>query len=178
MRIICLTLLGCFLSTFALAATPISKDQANAYYEACKKSPDPRFSAEVQDLFCACTASHYMTALTVEDVKTMGQQNQSGRNAMNKMILDVYAPCIQYPTRAYHYDACITDPKAKILGDPTKLCSCAADSVASHLEKNARIMFQDILRKNPNIGDPMQTLYDDAGFQSYAKSQLMSCVTR
>lgn len=160
----------------AHAATPISIEQANAYFEACKAQQDPRFSPKTQEIFCACTASKYMETLTVEDVVAMGEQNQNGRNATNKMIVQVYAPCMQYPTRDYHYQSCISDGKARILGNPQKVCACAADNVANHLEANGQKLFSDILRTNPNIVDPMQALYDDAQFQSYAKSKLMGCI--
>lgn len=177
MRFIALTMLiFCAFLTPAQAATPISVAQANAYFDACKAQPDPRFSAKTQEVFCACTASKYMETLTVEDVVAMGEQNQNGRNATNKMIIQVYAPCMQYPTRDYHYQSCISDGKVKILGNPQKVCGCAADHVANHLKTNGQGLFSNILRTNPNVVDPMQALYDDAQFQAFAKSKLMGCI--
>lgn len=177
MKILALALLGLFLTTTAPAfATPISKDMANKYYESCAANTDPNFTKEVQELFCACTAAQLVDSFTVEDMQATSQQNQAGRNATNKLITEIYSPCIQYPAKQYHYNSCIANPKTKMLGNAEKICNCSADLVASHLQKNAKSLFKDILRKNPNIGDPMQALYDDPKFQSFAQSKIMGCV--
>ena len=178
MRFTILTILGCLISFIPAHATAISKNQANSMYLKCKQNQDPRFSTKTQDLFCACTAAKTMESLSVEDTRQMAQQNQSGRNALNKMIIQVYAPCMQYPTRDYHYNACIKNPKTKILGNPQSLCSCSADKIALHLRDNGQSLFQNILNTNPNIMDPMQALYDDPKFQQFAKSKLLGCVSR
>lgn len=157
-------------------ATVITKDTANKYYLNCKSNPDPRFSAETQDMFCGCTASRLMTHFTMEDMQNTGAQGAPARQATNKMIINVYAPCIQYPAKEYHYQTCISNPKTSILGNPEKLCTCAADQIANHLKTNAGKMFGAILRTNPDINDPMQALYDDPRFQRFAKNQLMGCI--
>ena len=173
-------LLGAFL-IFAVYvapahATAITKETANQYYLNCKAKPDPRFSEQAQDMFCGCTATKLMSDFTLEDMQSIGKQDQSGRDATNKMIVNIYAPCIQYPAKEYHYQSCISNPKTSILGDAQKLCSCASEQIAVHLQSNAKLMFQTILRTNPNITDPMQALYDDPRFQSFAKQKLMGCI--
>ena len=157
-------------------ATPVSKDTANQYFQNCKKQQDPRFSADIQELFCACTAVQLTKSFTLEEMQATAQQSQAGRNATNKLITEVYAPCIQYPAKTYHYNTCVEDPKSKVLGDPQKICSCSADLVANHLQANAKSMFQDILRKNPNVLDPMQALYSDPPFQKFVQSKILGCV--
>ncbi|NCO03069.1 MAG: hypothetical protein GW903_02625 [Alphaproteobacteria bacterium] len=161
------------------AQTPVSSEMANQYFANCKMNKDPRFATEVQEMFCACTAVKMTEGFTVEDMQTMGQQNQAGRDATNKLIINIYAPCIQYPARAYHYSTCVQNPKTKMLGKNVDgLCGCAADNVATHLQQNAQNLFRQILAQNPNVGDPMQALYDSPSFQQVAQSKLMSCVGR
>ena len=167
-----------FLIAPPAQATPVSKDTANSYFQNCAAQSDPRFSQETQKLFCACTAVKLMENFTLEDMQATAKQDQSGRNATNKMITQIYAPCIRYPAREYHYQTCIADPKSKMLGNAEKICNCSADQVASHLQTNAQSMLNNILRTNPNVMDPMQALYDDRAFQKLVQSKVMSCIAR
>ena len=159
------------------AQTPVSKETANTYYQNCKAQPDPRFSGKSQEMFCACTAVKMTESYTMEDMRAASQQNQTGRDATNKLIINVYAPCIQYPAREYHYTSCKNNPQTSILGgNAEKICQCASQKAAEYLQQNAASLFQDILSKNPNITDPMQALYDDPAFQTVMKSKLSGCL--
>jgi hypothetical protein len=159
-------------------ATPVDRDTANKYYENCAVQSDPRFSEDTQKLFCACTAVKLMENYTIEDMQATTRQDASARDATNKMITEVYAPCIRYPAKEYHFQTCATDPKTKLLGNPQELCACSADKVAEHLHENAQNMLAAILRRDPNIMDPMQALYDDRSFQKVIQSKVMGCVIR
>jgi len=165
-----------FFTASVAHATPINRATAEAYFENCKKNEDPRFPKKVQATFCACTAAELMKSFTLEEMQATAQQNQAGRKATNKLITDIYAPCIQYPAKTYHYNTCIKDPKSGILGNAEKICSCSAKLVANHLQANAKPMFEKILRTNPNVTDPMQALYDDPDFQKLIQSKSLSCV--
>jgi hypothetical protein len=166
------------LMALPVQATPVTKDTANTYYQNCTAQSDPRFSQKTQKLFCACTAVKLMENFTIEDMQATAKQDQAGRNATNKMITKIYAPCIRYPAREYHYQTCIQNPKSRMLGNAEKICNCSADQVATHLQGNAESMLTNILRKNPNVMDPMQALYSDPAFQKLVQSKVMSCVTR
>lgn len=159
-------------------ATSVDKETANTYYENCSTQSDPRFSADTQKLFCACTAVKLMENYTIEDMQATTRQDASARDATNKMITEVYAPCIRYPAKEYHFQTCANDPKTKLLGNPQKICACSAEKVAEHLQENAQSMLSSILRRDPNIMDPMQALYDDKSFQRVIQSKVMGCVIR
>lgn len=179
LAIISLTVLILMGANTANAQTPVSKEIANNYFENCKSQSDPRFSAASQEMFCACTAAQMVQNFTIEDMQASGRQDEIGRAATNKLIVNVYAPCIQYPAREYHYNTCIQNPKTKILGGNVEgICGCTSGKVAGYLAQNAQSLFQEILANNPTIADPMQALYDDAGFQKTVQGQLMSCITK
>ena len=163
----------------ANAQTPVSKEIANNYFENCKSQSDPRFSPASQEMFCACTAAQMVENFTIEDMQASGRQDEIGRAATNKLIVNVYAPCIQYPAREYHYNTCVQNPKTKILGSNVEqICSCTSGQVAGYLAQNAQSLFKEILANNPTIADPMQALYDDAGFQKTVQGHLMSCIVK
>jgi hypothetical protein len=160
-------------------ATPIDRETANAYFLNCKANPDPRFSEETQTQFCGCTATQMLSGFTKEDMQKIGNPNDpSARTAVNKLMINIYAPCIQFPAQEYHYQTCVENPKTKILGNPETVCKCAANQVAGYLQNNSKNLLRKILRDNPTIQDPMQAIYNDTDFQNFAQSQLMGCLRR
>lgn len=181
MKNIAIILLVLLLPAAAQAQTPVSKDQANAYYANCVENAaktEQRFSPQSQQEFCACTAARLTQYFYIEDMQIMtSQTHPNARKALNKMIVNVYAPCMEGPTREYHYAQCIENPQtASISGNPDQLCACAADAIGQHLRTHGARLFQDILAKDPNIVDPMSALYGDKEFQSFAQQRLMSCL--
>lgn len=180
MKTYCIIFIGLFLFLPSLShATPIDRETANAYFLNCKANPDPRFSEQAQEQFCGCTASQMLTGFTVEDMQMINTPNDpAARKAVNKLMINIYAPCIQFPAKEYHYQTCVKEPKTKILGNPERLCACAADQVAGYLQSNSKNLLRNILRRDPNIVDPMQAIYNDAEFQKFAQSRLAGCITR
>jgi len=163
------------------AQTPVTNQQANTYFTQCvtnSAATEKRFSPESQKLFCACTAARLTQYFSMEDMQTMTDpKNPNQRAALNKMIVNIYAPCMDEPTRDYHYSQCVANPQVARLGqNPETLCRCAADQVADYMKVHAAEQFQIILDHNPNIEDPMQALYDDPKFQSMTQSKLLGCL--
>ena len=162
-------------------ATPVSKEQANTYYASCVENAaktEQRFSKPSQELFCACTAAKLTESFSIEDMQTMTDTtNPNARKALNKMIVNVYAPCMEAPTQEYHVTQCLSNPQVgRLGGDPAALCQCAAAGIAQHLKDHGGAMFEEILSRNPNIEDPMQALYDDPKFRSFAQAKLLKCL--
>lgn len=158
-------------------ATPVNKEMANSFFNTCTQSAMPYVSDETKQYMCACQAAKMQENLTIEDIKSMAQQSQAGRNATNKMILNVYAPCIEYPARDYHYTTCMNDPKNKNLtSNPQGLCACSANQIATYLRQNAQKEFTRILNRTPNVTDPMTALYNDPAFMQFAQGKLMACI--
>ena len=178
MKYVFLALIGClFFTAPSYAQTKVSKDLANTYFQNCSKQSDERFSDNTQKLFCACTAVKLMDNFTVEDMQDSARPDQIGRNATNKMITQIYAPCIRFPAREYHYNTCLENPRTKLLGsNKEQICNCSADHVSTHLERYAQSMLINIIKKTPNIVDPMQALYDDKGFQKIIQKKVLTCI--
>jgi hypothetical protein len=153
---------------------------ANTYYNNCisKESPQ-KLSPESQEFLCACTASNMMETMTTDDIRALSNQEdrKTARLALNYMLVNVYAPCMEYPARDHYFNTCVNDPKTKKIGkNPEKICGCMADKVASHLAENGKDEFKEILSRNPNVTDPMGALEGDKKFQKYVSQQVLSCV--
>lgn len=179
MRLLFLTAL-LLLPFSAIAATPITKETAQAYYKTCLTKDAPMMSDESKDLMCSCTAAQMMENMSVEDVQDMSSQDTAiARPAANKLIIDVYAPCIEFPARDYYYTTCVENPEtSSISSKPRELCNCMSDEVSGFLAENAQGVFADILDRNPMILDPMEALANDADFQKFAEKKLLGCYAR
>ena len=180
MRYLVLFITILIMSSNTSHAGEISKEMANKYYQNClaKESPQ-KLSQESQEFLCACTASNMMETMTTDDIRAMSNQQDpvTARQALNYMLINVYAPCMEYPAKDHYYYTCVTDPKTKKLGnDPSKICGCMANKVADHLSRNGKEQFKEILQRNPNIADPMGALENDPEFQNYVGKQVLSCV--
>ena len=134
-------------------------------------------SVETQKLLCACTAVKMHQNMQVEDIQEMSLQNEIGREATNKMIVNAYAPCMQHPAKELYYQNCISDPQTQTLTkNPEKTCQCMSGNIANYLSTRGVDIFESILTRNPNINDPMAALADDPQFQKFTRTQLMGCL--
>ncbi len=171
--------LGLFLIAFPAAAqTNVSKEDANKYFASCiGQQPSQQLSKDSQNMLCACTAARLTQFFTMSDMQAMMNTNPAiARPAYNKMMVDIYAPCMETPTREFHYNACITNPQTSSYGNPQQICACMADAVANHMKVNGPAVFRDLLTANPNLTDPMAALTDDPSFQNFAQSKLLGCL--
>jgi len=158
-------------------AEAISKQDARAYYKNCKTKADPIMSAETQKLLCACTAVQMHEKMEKEDIADMKLQNKLGREATNKMLINTYAPCMQYPAKELYFQNCISDPQTQaVTKNPQKTCTCLSDRVAQYLSTRGVEVFRSILSRNPNITDPMSALANDDQFKNFTQTQLASCL--
>ncbi len=171
-----------FVAAFSISAqaqTPIPKETANQYFENCIKiPPQENFSQESQNMFCACTAARMTQFFTVEDWNQIVQRGPKVREADNRMLVEVYAPCMEEPVRAHYYNTCISDPNSARYGNPQTICTCLGNQMGAHIQVSGQKIFREALAENPNISDPMAYLLSQPEFQRFAQTKLTSCVKR
>jgi len=103
--------------------------------------------------------------------------NTIARSALNYMLVNVYAPCMEHPTRDHYYHTCKSNPNTRLITtDPRVMCNCVAEKVGTYIAHNGPDIFEDILTRNPNIQDPMAALESDPKFQDYVKKQGVACL--
>lgn len=172
-----LLLLICTVS--AHAQTPVSNEEAVNYYNSCKQKADPRMRPETHDAFCACTAEKIMQNMSVEEVRTMGEQSQAGRDMLNKMLVDVYAPCMNYPVTDLVEAKCLSNKNLDVTGVKTPkdtICFCTATKTAEWFVQEGRTLMKSVLMKNPNIMDPIEPVMESRAFKSQSYSNMISCL--
>jgi hypothetical protein len=164
--------------TASMAQTAISEKVANAYYQACMEHDDDRLGGESQDALCGCMSVKIMSALTLEDIAAMSPKPGPGRAAFDKMLMNVYGPCMKAPVEDTLYRQCMGDRKIKefSLRDTGKLCRCTASRSGAYYEQQAEPMMQDILRRAPGLSDPVTYILDDQGLRQRAEDILFECL--
>ena len=157
----------------ASAQTPVSKDMADQYLANClKQAPQPGLSAEGQKTVCACTAGRLPQFFTMEDWSAMTNSDPAvARPAANKMMVDVYAPCMEVPTREKYYALCAENPSVN-----QDMCKCTADSIAAYMKNNGSKVFGEILANNPMSQDPMAELEKNGNFMAYKEAAARNCI--
>lgn len=173
-------LLGAFvfaMSGWALAQTPITKDVAAKYYKNCKAKPPGIMSGETQDMLCSCTAGKLMENLSIEDMRTMTEETQEGRNMLNKMLIEVYAPCMEFPVKDLILDQCLKDPQLRTMSKNLDgLCGCVASGTAEYIATNGPDVLRQVLAKTPNITDPLGPMMESDAFQKEVQGRTMKCL--
>lgn len=155
----------------AYAQTPFTPQMAQQYYQTCLQQKDERLTAETQDIFCKCTASQ-TTKMSVEEFQAMARQDQSGRDATNKMILNVYAPCMEFPVRNLVFGKC--QQNAYQAG--AQICGCLANNMATYVRERAVKDLPQILAQNPNVYDPMEAIVSSPSYENMEKRIALGCI--
>ena len=162
-----------FTASHAMAQTKITPAKTAQYIQSCLKNSeaDTTTSPTTKNIFCQCTGQFMQQNLTMEDLKAMGGKGQPQRNAMNKMVVGVYAPCMEFPVRDLIQKQCMDDVKQP------SVCQCLSKNMAAYTAKSAQTTLTTVLQKTPNAFDPMGAIIDSPEFQAQQKQITMQCLT-
>lgn len=162
--------LGIAATNTSIAATAISDEFANSFYGNCLNKPDPNISTETQDIFCQCAAMHMQKFLTIEDMQQMSSPDpHRARMAANKILLDVYAPCMEFPVRDLLFNTC------RKRGAPAAACECLAREMGKYTSQSAQQTLYDIIQKQPYITDPLGPIVNSPNFKAKEQAVAQEC---
>ncbi|HEY8191952.1 MAG TPA: hypothetical protein VIG74_05970 [Alphaproteobacteria bacterium] len=174
--IIALTVLFIALPARA-ATTPITDEFVASYYKNCMDQRDQRMAAEAQDSLCTCTGQKMKESMTIDDIRLMGQQDQAARNMLNKMMLDVYVPCMGAPVKDMINTQCMSENKIDAMNiKKDALCGCMSDKTSAWFTTNGRDLMVKALAENPNIIDPMTPVMESPEFRQVSYENMLSCL--
>lgn len=155
------------------------EDFAGRYNENCLKKKDPVLKGEPLRMLCACSASKLQEKMTVDEVKTMMEDTPAGLGQRNRMAVHVYAPCMEYPTRALLYHNCKANKDVLAqYKNADMICTCMADDMAAYIAQNGQSLLAQRLLENPNDPDPLGGLMQSAGFQQQTQNAFLACIQR
>lgn len=167
-----LTLVALSFHAASYAQTPITDAQAQAMAQDCASKSSPYMTPQGQKLFCSCTAEQTKRNISVEDVQAIAGNDQAARNAMNKSIVTVYAPCMEFPVRDLVFTKCQKD----VYQAGQNICQCLASNMGKYVSERARSDLPAILAANPNVTDPMEAIVNSPDYQQMEKRIAFGCI--
>ncbi|HNQ92302.1 MAG TPA: hypothetical protein PKI93_05155 [Alphaproteobacteria bacterium] len=174
MKIFTTLVLLVLLAPPAHAQTPITEEMALKYYDNClaNAAKEGTMSEKSRENYCFCTANQMKNNMTQEDLKTMsGEDPQAARATVNKVLIDVNTPCTQYPLHDLVYNECMSKVKS------TAVCACLSQNISGYIATREQQMMADILKKNPNIYDPLGAIMETDEYKRTEKSIMASCIS-
>lgn len=162
-----------FSSHYVMAETPVTPEMADKYFQNCLAGAQKQnqLSPENQKHYCACTAINMQKNMSQEDVAALSNKDKSARLALNKVLIHVNGPCLQYPVHDMLYNQCM-----KTLGTQN-ICECVGNKTGKYMSKISGTMLPKILADNPEIYDPMTPILESKEFQQAQQEIAMSCAT-
>ena len=126
---------------------------------------------------CSCTSQKIIEEMTIEDVNGMAEATANGEFQRGRILLQAYAPCMQYPARSILLEKCTNDPNMKkTVAAYEQACSCMADRMAQYVALNGPMIIAKSLRSTAPNPNPLSDLMRDPDFQSQAQRELAECV--
>jgi hypothetical protein len=173
-------LLFCLTMAAPARATPIDKQVANSFFAKCTASRDTRMAQDTQEAFCACTAAQMMNLMTAEDIQLTGENTSQGLRALNRMLVDVYAPCMSDSVSDMAYTLCQQDPRAAIADETVgrqPLCTCMAQRTNEWFSMAGKEIMARILATAPYRSDPLSSVMESAIYKKETYEIMLGCVT-
>ena len=155
------------------AQTPLTEEQISNYRIECKNKPEERMSSNIQNSFCDCTADAMRDGgMTLEDGMAMQSDGREQREAMNRMALNVYAPCMEHPVRGLVFSSCMKDQNLR----KQNICACLANNMAAYIQAEGPEALQTALNENPDIEDPLETLTSSPAYGRMERRVASDCI--
>ncbi len=172
MKFILPFLFALLLSITVQAQTAMNAQMAQTYMANCVSNQDPRMSPETQGIFCQCTVNRMQKTISVEEMKIMAQQTQNSIAIQNKVLTQVYAPCMEFPVRDLIFNKCQTDTYQSKQG----ICMCMSGRMATFVSTESQRLLGSILQRTPNLADPIGAIMETPEFTQKEKRIVLECI--
>ncbi len=161
------------LPSLGIAGTTITNEMADKYFSNCVEGAKKEGTMTTDGLnkYCACTAMNMQKSMTQEDLTDLSGTGQKQRNALNKMLLDVNGPCMQYPVHDMLHKQCMADVKN------SEICNCLSTKMGSFMADISKRMMPELLADNPNLYDPTTPILESQEFKVRQNQIALSCAT-
>ena len=152
-------------------ATPINNTMADKFYLNCVAGGQQEGTMSQPDIekYCACTSNNMQRVVSVKELGAIGKDTPEGRAILNKVIVQVNAPCSEFPISAMVQKECIAK------GNSQRICGCLSVGVGKFLSQKSENWLGEILTKNPNTANPMAPIYENPEFIQAQQQIGMSC---
>ena len=154
-----------------------SKAFANEYFKNCIAQDHPILSGENKEMLCACTSSQLSQHFTRDQMQTSTEDSEDGAYQRARLALQVYTPCIEYPTNALVTDRCLTNTQVQTAVPNYKaVCGCLGDKMGAFMKIKAPAYMRTALAENPEDIDPLRTLLESDLYNDNTQRFLNTCI--
>jgi hypothetical protein len=164
----------------ASADKPVTQKIANSYYDVCMSKEDSRMDTESQMNLCSCASARMMKELTLEDMVRMSPdvKNTAGRAIYNKMLVNVYGPCLKLAVQKTLAQQCVDDRKIQqfMLRDTRGMCECMAARTGDYMDAESDNILVTIIDQDPKVTDLYPRLMSSPRVRDAAESFVFSCM--
>lgn len=171
-------MLAVTLWTGMAAAAPLGKEEANAFYGQCMKTPDDRISPDTKNEFCACKSAHMMQTMSREDYKTLQQEGSAGRVMLNKVLIAVHGPCLSTPLAEVQYNRCLDDPRVNLATqqiDRGLVCACMSQKIGEWLAQSGPDVMAQTISGNPFVTEPLEPVMESTVYKEEQYEIMLDC---
>ncbi len=158
---------------------PNMNDYIIRYYKSCLSKETPSLNGANLKSLCGCTAQKISESLTIDDIQKMGANTPEGAAKRNIMLVKVYAPCLEYPTRAKIITDCFNGIKAQpgLISNPDSVCLCMGDNMAKFVAQRGPEAIAKNLAANPGDLNPLASLMSSNEFIAETRNAMGTCLT-
>ncbi|MBL8641065.1 MAG: hypothetical protein JNL76_03010 [Alphaproteobacteria bacterium] len=162
-----------YASGSSVSGTPITDEMSSKYFSNCVASAQKEgtMTKETQNQYCACTAMNMQKTMSQEDLVNLSTPGDKARKSLNKVLISVNGPCMQYPTHDLIHKKCMTDVKSP------EICSCLSNKMGIFMKDISGRMLPDLLKKDPNLFDPVTPIMETSEFIETQRKIALSCAT-
>lgn len=153
----------------------------NNHAENCAKSNYFLGYKELKSL-CTCTVKNFTLKMDKEFQK-ISENTPEGLALRKKAATEVYAPCMEEPTRSATIEVCygyFNDikqiEKINEIENEKKICTCFANDVATYTSKEGVALMEKSL--NINSADPLTVFFKSPEFGKRIESIKNACVDK
>lgn len=176
-----LTILLMLYASADAQATPVSRDEANQYYQNCVKQDSAATGPENMRMLCSCAAAKIVEVMTQEELQSLSPEAAQNRPVRDKMLLDVYAPCLDEIAPELFAHQCASDESLHELGDQidvTAACGCVGERAGKWFKGKARTIISELLKTNPLLVDPVAPLMTERQVRREVTGHLVGCSSK
>ena len=154
-----------------------NKAFANEYYKNCMAQDHAVLKGNDKEMLCSCTSAQLTEHFTQEQMQTSMEDSEDGAFQRARLALNVYTPCIEYPTNALVTDNCLSNPQVQA-GIPNyqAVCGCVGDKMGAFMKIKAPAYMRSALAENPEDLDPLRVLLESDLYNDNTQGFLNACI--
>lgn len=149
---------------------------ANYYYNQCTSQESLAFTDEELDILCSCTAAGMSKVLTVDEFKTLSQDNRKGLDARGKALAFAYAPCMEYAIAPKVRGNCMQSRHLQdIVVGKRQICRCTVDSYQQLIKETAPKIVMEGIKYDPMTMNPLEHHFTTTNYLQTLNSSIKFC---